>query len=69
MTTVDFIYLHSTMLLLYPMAVIVCAVVVGIYIPLCFYFITPIPETISPVNIIYIPLCFYFIGDDNDEGC
>ena len=55
-------YLHSTMLLLYPAPTSGGRPRASIYIPLCFYFIIPAPQSLPTALRIYIPLCFYFIA-------
>ena len=55
------LHLHSTMLLLYLWRPWATGFVCGIYIPLCFYFITVHQPAKHILKYIYIPLCFYFI--------
>ena len=54
--------LHSTMLLLYRLyGSAGTSAENTIYIPLCFYFISPPLRLPQRLRLIYIPLCFYFI--------
>ena len=59
--------LHSTMLLLYPACHNHTHKPVHIYIPLCFYFIIYMSNSVVNRFDIYIPLCFYFIAVKKSE--
>ena len=61
------LYLHSTMLLLYPCCDVATERRILIYIPLCFYFILSAPAQWKLCFLIYIPLCFYFIVIDHRD--
>ena len=58
---IKYFYLHSIMLLLYPLHWTLFPLPFQIYIPLCFYFIGYPVHALPHLRGIYIPLCFYFI--------